>query len=476
MMKLKSLLVTSIIVFSSINLNLATAADQPWAIPELVSFEFSPKEIELTQLNQTVSVIVKVSHPIGIKSEKINIYLRNAINPQSFVYQFAALRTQNITQNNLTTATFTSSFKLPTTIASGVWNLSSESIQGLASINAIGWPESASFTPANLRDMNGAENSLLVRLDGNLNYDLQTFVGPAYRSQAMASDDKPMTLNVEPPIWKVGEVIDTSKYFQLRVKAVPLEMISKTPQICQATGSFLKLLTTGECNYRVFTSKTKDYIYKELNLYSTVTQARIKPELSIPKIINQTSEGLPKTISRDTVHFYGSILSPKTLTPSVCIPTNTGITLYSGGICELQYSTEATLTYLASDIYLQRFEVIRNAQTISFTPPATANLSAKSLALTATASSGAAVTYSTTSTGICSVTGSTLNLLKSGNCSITATQAGTSTLAPISATSTVMITGSLAPVNKTITCVKGKSTKKVSGANPKCPKGYKLKK
>jgi hypothetical protein len=25
-------------------------------------------------------------------------------------------------------------------------------------------------------------------------------------------------------------------------------------------------------------------------------------------------------------------------------------------------------------------------------------------------------------------------------------------------------------------CIKGKTTKKVTGANPKCPKGYKLKK
>ena len=74
------------------------------------------------------------------------------------------------------------------------------------------------------------------------------------------------------------------------------------------------------------------------------------------------------------------------------------------------------------------------------------------------------------------ITGATLNLLKSGNCSITATQVGTSTLAPISATSTVMITGSLSPVSKTITCVMGKKSKKVSGASPKCPKGYKLKK
>ena len=474
-MRFKSLLVLALVLTNTINLNSATAVDEPWVMPELVSFEFSPKEIELTQLNTTVLVIVKASHPVGIKSEKINIYLRNTINPQSFVYEFTALRTQNITQNNLTTATFTGSFTLPTTIASGVWNLSSEPIQGLASIKAIGWPESGSFTPANFRDMNGAENSLLVRLDGNLNYDLQTFVGPAYRSEAMASDSKPMTLNVEPPIWKIGEVIDTSKYFQMRVKAVPLEMISKTPQICQAAGLLLKLLTTGECNYRVFTSKTKDYIYKELNLYSTVTQARIKPELSIPKITNQTSEGLPKTISRDMVHFYGNTVLPKTLTPSVCIPTNTGITLYSGGICQLQYSTEATMTYSASDIYLQTFEVTRNAQTIAFNPPLNSSISNKTIALTATASSGAVVAFTTTSAGICSVTGSTLNLLAAGNCSVTATQAGTATLAPVSSTATVMLTGAVVSDKKSITCVKGKSSKKVSGTNPKCPKGYKVK-
>jgi len=473
-MKLKSLLATSILLISATNLNLATAADEPWVAPELISFEFSPKEIELTQLNPTVSVTLKVSHPIGVKSEKINIYLKNAVLPQSFSYQFTALRTQINTQNNLTTATFSGSFTLPTAMTSGVWNLSSDPIQGLASIKAVGWPESSSFSPANFRDMPGAENSLLVRLDGNLNYDLQTFVGPAYRSESMASDGKPMSLNIDAPIWKVGEVIDTSKYFQMRVKGVPLELTSKTPQICQVTGSLLKLLTTGECNYRVFTSKNKDYIYKELNLYSTVTQARMKPELSIPKIATQTSTGLPKTISRETVYSYGNIVTPKSLTPSVCIPTNTGITLYSGGICELQYSTDSSITYLASDNYVQSFEVTRNAQTITFSPPASLSVSDKTISLSATASSGGAVAFTTTSAGICSVTGTTLNLLKSGNCSVTATQPGTTTFTSVAITANIVLTGTGA--TKTITCIKGKTTKKVTGANPKCPTGYKLKK
>jgi hypothetical protein len=118
---------------------------------------------------------------------------------------------------------------------------------------------------------------------------------------------------------------------------------------------------------------------------------------------------------------------------------------------------------------------------MTFTLPANADISAKTLSLAATASSGASVMYSTTSADACSITGSTLNLLKPGNCVVTASQAGTSTLAPISTTATIMLIGAvIAPTpiatKKTIVCTKGKANKKVSGANPKCPKGFKVKK
>jgi hypothetical protein len=118
---------------------------------------------------------------------------------------------------------------------------------------------------------------------------------------------------------------------------------------------------------------------------------------------------------------------------------------------------------------------------MTFTLPSNADVSAKTLALAATASSGASVIYSTASADACSITGSILNLLKAGNCVVTASQAGTSTLAPVSITATIMLTGAvIAPTpiatKKTIVCVKGKTNKKVSGVNPKCPKGYKLKK
>ncbi|MFZ4856817.1 MAG: beta strand repeat-containing protein, partial [Desulfuromonadaceae bacterium] len=63
-------------------------------------------------------------------------------------------------------------------------------------------------------------------------------------------------------------------------------------------------------------------------------------------------------------------------------------------------------------------------QTISFTNPGTQNLSARTVSLTFSASSGIPVTIASNSTSICSVSGTLVTLLNPGNCSLTASQAG----------------------------------------------------
>jgi hypothetical protein len=198
---------------------------------------------------------------------------------------------------------------------------------------------------------------------------------------------------------------------------------------------------------------------------------------------NQTSKNLPYLVEIFRVYSpTGVYVLPQATTPTVCIAAGFYVQIVGGGTCTLTYQSEANTSYLASDLYKVSFEVSRDPQTITFTPPVIVDIAGKTLALTATASSGGAITYSTTSMESCSVAGATLNLLKAGNCVITATQAGSSTLAPLSTTATIMLTGTITkPVvpiasKKTIVCVKGKTTKKVSGSNPKCPKGYKVKK
>jgi hypothetical protein len=178
---------------------------------------------------------------------------------------------------------------------------------------------------------------------------------------------------------------------------------------------------------------------------------------------------------------YQSEANTSYLASDFCIANGFYVQIVGGGTCTLTYQSEANTSYLASDLYTVSFEVTRDPQTINFAPVTTINIATKSLALTATASSGGAVNYSTTSPDNCSISGSTLNLLKAGNCVVTATQSGTATLAPVTASATITLTGTVAspkPVvtKKTIICVKGKNAKKVSGTNPKCPKGWKVKK
>jgi hypothetical protein len=52
-------------------------------------------------------------------------------------------------------------------------------------------------------------------------------------------------------------------------------------------------------------------------------------------------------------------------------------------------------------------------------------------------------------------------------------QTGETELAQLSLSTTKLIALSKKP--NSITCIKGKTTKRVSGVNPKCPKGYKVK-
>jgi hypothetical protein len=262
----------------------------------------------------------------------------------------------------------------------------------------------------------------------------------------------------------------------LRVPTLSLIVSSSTPTVCSTDGKELKLIATGNCTFNVSTARTKDYILKESTQNVTITVARSKPELVIGTMANQTSKNLPKTIEIFRVYSpSGEYVLPKATTPTVCIASGFYVQIVGGGTCILTYQSEATTSFLASDLYSVSFEVSRDPQTLAFSPTPNVNLSSRSLALAATTSSGAGVIFATTTPTICSISGSTLKLLRAGNCSVTATQGGTATFAPVSTTANIVIAGSPVVARKTITCVKGKSTKRVSGVNPKCPKGFKIK-
>ncbi len=463
------------LILAFANLPTIATANDDYEFPKVLNFSVTPIDIDLTAVNPTLTFTLEVSHNIGIASDQINlIFFDSSRNNQ---LSTKLIRTDNPVNLALKKVTFKGNLVLPNSLTPNLYTFYAEPITAQTSGSRINAPQTGNIYPVKFRDFVDGETSVIVRSNGQLNLDFQTFVGPTFPSTLNVSDSKPRNLFTSEPIWKVGETYKISEHFEKRTPLVELSVSSSTPSVCSGNGTELKFITTGNCSYTVFTAKTKEYLYKKLDLNATITEARQPEVINFVNIENQTAKDLPKNISVSNAYLSnGSVVLPTTSTPEICTPISlSSIKIISGGTCTLNYQTPATRTHLASKLYTQSFEIIRDAQTISFTPPATANLSAKTLALSATASSGGVITYQSNSVDICSITGSTLNLLKSGNCAITATQAGTTTLAPISATATVMIAGSVAPTKKTITCVKGNKTKKVSGTNPKCPKGYKIK-
>ena len=441
--------------------------------PVIDSFTFTPNEVDVLSANNKVDIELIVSHPSGIENLKTMATLTSSRND---TLTTNLVRIDTPVNLSLTKVTYRGSLTVPRDIATGVYSFAVETLKNNAS---AGYQYTTdALDSKKIRNIVGVESGLLVRSGGDLNLTYDTFVGPTYDTTIGVTYNNPITYSSSnAPIWKVGETFNPSKYYELRVPSLSLGITSSTPLVCSSDGKQLKFLKEGSCNFIVSTPKTNDYIAKANNQTVTITAARTKPELVIDKIANQTAKNLPKSVEISQVYSAAEgYVFPQSATPTVCFGTGFFVRIVSGGTCTLTYQTKETATYLASDLYKVSFEVTRDPQTVTFALPATVNTSVKTLPLTSTTTSGGAVTYESSTAGNCSISGSTLTLLKSGNCSVTATQAGTSTLAPASATATTMIVGVAQATKKTITCTKGKSTKKVTGTNPKCPTGYKLKK
>jgi hypothetical protein len=472
-MKIKSLFV-AVLLMTGVVVAPVQAADDAPAYPKLESFAVTPNDIDLGASNATVSFKLVVSHPIGIKNDKTLVRLTNNA---GFNYEIPIVRTDSPIDLTKKIVTFEGSFKLPTSMPNGVYTFTADPVGGFTSNSSRNTLTGNSFLPSKVRTLIDAESALLVRLNGKLDFDFQTFVGPTYFSTTFASDSNPRTLGADSPIWKVGETVNVTKYFEMRTKDVSLDLKSSTPLVCKSEGKNLTLITEGHCVFSVFTPATNDLKYKELTLTSTITTARNKPVILSDVIPNQTAVDLPKSISKNVIYSStGQSVIPVTLTPNICNVYINSVYLLSGGTCKISYQSEADTMNQASNVYIQSFEIVRSAQTIDFVLPAAADLSSKSLALNSSASSGGAVTFASAPNEICAVAGSLLTLLKPGACLVTASQSGTSTLAPVSKTLTVTIAGALPAAKKTISCVKGKKTIKKTAISPKCPAGYKVKK
>lgn len=120
-----------------------------------------------------------------------------------------------------------------------------------------------------------------------------------------------------------------------------------------------------------------------------------------------------------------------TTTPAICTVSGTTVTMVVAGTCTIAANQAGNATYVAAPQVTQTIALINLPQTIIFGPQTSPRIFAAggtfALSPLATASSGLAVTYTTATPAICTVSGTTVTMVSVGSCIIAANQIGDST-------------------------------------------------
>ena len=199
---------------------------------------------------------------------------------------------------------------------------------------------------------------------------------------------------------------------------------STTPAVCTVAGTTVTLVATGTCTVQASQSGNATYTPVAVSQSFQVTPEN--QTITFGALSNVALGIAPFTLTATassglTVSFLSS-------TPMVCAVSGTTATLVADGTCTIQAVQLGNANYLATSVS-RSFQVAPDNQTISFGALSNQAFGTTPFTLSATASSGLAVTFASTTSPVCTVSHTTVTLLAGGICSIQATQAGNATYA-----------------------------------------------
>ena len=192
---------------------------------------------------------------------------------------------------------------------------------------------------------------------------------------------------------------------------------SNTPAICTVAGATMTPQATGTCTITASQAGGGNFlaaadVARSFSINSTQTIAFNQPaDLTLGNNVDLTA-----TASS------GLAVSYTSSTTDVCTVSGNTVTSQSAGTCTITASQAGGGNFLAAADVARSFS-INSTQTIAFNQPADLTLG-NNVDLTATASSGLAVSYTSSTTDVCTVSGNTVTSQSAGTCTITASQAG----------------------------------------------------
>ena len=211
-------------------------------------------------------------------------------------------------------------------------------------------------------------------------------------------------------------------------------LASTTPAVCSVSGSTLTLLALGSCS--ISASQAGNGVYAAATPVAQAFTVGAAPLLaqtiSFATPADQTLGTLPPSLVASASSGLGVSLASST--PAVCSVSGSSLTLVAAGTCSISASQTGNGSYAAAPAVTRSFAIVMAAQSISFSAPGTQTLGSTA-SLVASASSGLALSFTSTTAAVCSVSGSTLTPVSAGSCTVTASQPGNGIYAAAAAVS-----------------------------------------
>jgi hypothetical protein len=205
---------------------------------------------------------------------------------------------------------------------------------------------------------------------------------------------------------------------------------STTTGVCTVAGTTATFVATGTCTIDANQAGNSTYAAAPMVAQSfAVNAAPLTAQTITFANPGAQTVGTPLTLSATASS--GLPVSFASTTASVCTVSGTQATFLIAGTCTIDANQPGNSTYAAAPMVAQSFAVNAaplTAQTITFANPG-AQTVGTSLTLAATATSGLAVSFASTTASVCTVSGTQATFLAPGTCTIDATQAGNSTYA-----------------------------------------------
>jgi hypothetical protein len=220
---------------------------------------------------------------------------------------------------------------------------------------------------------------------------------------------------------------------------------SQTTPVCTVSGATVTLVALGTCTIQATQAGNATYAAATpVNQGFQVTLA--SQTITFGTLSSQSLGTAPFTVSASSSS--GLAVSFNSQTTGVCTVSGATVTLVAAGTCTIQATQAGNATYAAATPVNQSFQVTLVNQTITFGTLSSQSLGTAPFTVSATASSGLAVSFNSQTPPVCTVSGATVTLVAAGTCTVQGTQAGNATYA---AATPVNQSFQVALVNQTIT-------------------------